>query len=106
MKVNRYDYEGNEFYENLKRLASAGMTDKEIALRLGFTQIYFSQIKNGKVSEGSKENAEKIRRRSERIKEALREGRTNITATLNLYVHPNMEQKKRCISKMFKSLGK
>ncbi len=33
-------------------------------------------------------------------------GHANITTTLNLYVHPNMEQKKRCISKMFKSLGK
>ena len=30
----------------------------------------------------------------------------NITTTLNLYVHPNMEQKKKCITKMFKSLGK
>ena len=33
-------------------------------------------------------------------------GHANITTTLNLYVHPNMEQKKRCIGKMFKSLGK
>lgn len=33
-------------------------------------------------------------------------GHANITTTLNLYVHPNMEQKKRCISKMLKSLGK
>lgn len=33
-------------------------------------------------------------------------GHANITTTLNLYVHPNMEQKKRCITKMFKSLGK
>lgn len=33
-------------------------------------------------------------------------GHSNITTTLNLYVHPNMEQKKRCINKMFKSLGK
>ena len=31
-------------------------------------------------------------------------GHANITTTLNLYVHPNMEQKKRCITKMFKSL--
>ena len=31
-------------------------------------------------------------------------GHSNISTTLNLYVHPNMEQKKRCISKMFKSL--
>ena len=29
-----------------------------------------------------------------------------ITTTLNLYVHPNMEQKKKCTTKMFKSLGK
>lgn len=31
-------------------------------------------------------------------------GHSNISTTLNLYVHPNMEQKKRCITKMFKSL--
>lgn len=33
-------------------------------------------------------------------------GHANISTTLNLYVHPNMEQKKKCIAKMFKSLGK
>lgn len=33
-------------------------------------------------------------------------GHSDISTTLNLYVHPNMEQKKRCISKMFKALGK
>lgn len=33
-------------------------------------------------------------------------GHSNISTTLNLYVHPNMEQKKRCIDKVFKSLGK
>ena len=33
-------------------------------------------------------------------------GHSNISTTLNLYVHPDMDQKKRCISKMFKSLGK
>ena len=31
-------------------------------------------------------------------------GHSNISTTLNLYVHPNMEQKKRCIEQMFKSL--
>lgn len=33
-------------------------------------------------------------------------GHSNISTTLNLYVHPNMEQKKRCIAKVFKSLKK
>ena len=33
-------------------------------------------------------------------------GHANISTTLNLYVHPNAEQKKKCISKMLKSLGK
>ncbi len=33
-------------------------------------------------------------------------GHSNISTTLDLYVHPNMEQKKRCIAKVFKSLGK
>ncbi len=32
-------------------------------------------------------------------------GHSNISTTLDLYVHPNMEQKKRCIVRMFKSLG-
>lgn len=31
-------------------------------------------------------------------------GHSNITTTLNLYVHPNKEQKKKCIDKMLKSL--
>ena len=33
-------------------------------------------------------------------------GHSNISTTLNLYVHPNMEQKKSCINRMLKSLGK
>lgn len=33
-------------------------------------------------------------------------GHSNISTTLNLYVHPNMEQKKRCVDKVFKSLVK
>jgi integrase len=31
-------------------------------------------------------------------------GHSNISTTLNLYVHPNMEQKKKCIDQMLKSL--
>lgn len=31
-------------------------------------------------------------------------GHSNISTTLNLYVHPNMEQKQKCIDQMFKSL--
>lgn len=31
-------------------------------------------------------------------------GHANISTTLNLYVHPNMEQKKKCIDRMFKKL--
>ena len=31
-------------------------------------------------------------------------GHSNISTTLNLYVHPNMEQKKRCIEQMSKAL--
>ena len=31
-------------------------------------------------------------------------GHSNISTTLNLYVHPNMEQKKKCIDQMFKKL--
>lgn len=32
-------------------------------------------------------------------------GHSNVSTTLNLYVHPNIEQKKRCIDKFSKSLG-
>lgn len=32
-------------------------------------------------------------------------GHSNISTTLNLYVHPNMEQKKRCIEQMCRALG-
>ena len=31
-------------------------------------------------------------------------GHSNISTTLNLYVHPNMEQKKKCVEQMFKYL--
>ncbi len=31
-------------------------------------------------------------------------GHSNISTTLNLYVHPNLEQKKKCIDRMIKSL--
>lgn len=33
-------------------------------------------------------------------------GHANISTTLDLYVHPNMEQKKRCIAKVFRMIGK
>ncbi len=32
-------------------------------------------------------------------------GHSNVSTTLNLYVHPNLQQKKRCIEKMSKLLG-
>lgn len=31
-------------------------------------------------------------------------GHSNISTTLNLYVHPNIEQKKKCVEQMFRSL--
>ena len=31
-------------------------------------------------------------------------GHSNISTTLNLYVHPNMEQKKKCVEQMFRTL--
>lgn len=31
-------------------------------------------------------------------------GHSNISTTLNLYVHPNMEQKQRCVEQMFRTL--
>jgi integrase len=31
-------------------------------------------------------------------------GHSNISTTLNLYVHPNMDQKRKCVEQMFKAL--
>jgi integrase len=31
-------------------------------------------------------------------------GHSSISTTLNLYVHPNLDQKKKCIERMFKTL--
>lgn len=31
-------------------------------------------------------------------------GHANISTTLDLYVHPNLKQKKHCIDRMFKAL--
>lgn len=31
-------------------------------------------------------------------------GHSKISTTLNLYIHPNLEQKKKCIDQMFRSL--
>lgn len=31
-------------------------------------------------------------------------GHSNTSTTLNLYVHPNLEQKKKCIDQMFRAL--
>jgi integrase len=31
-------------------------------------------------------------------------GHSNISTTLNLYVHPNLEQKKKCVEQMAKAL--
>ncbi len=33
-------------------------------------------------------------------------GHSNISTTLNLYVHPNMEQKKQCVEQMYESIGR
>ena len=32
-------------------------------------------------------------------------GHSNITTTLNLYVHPNLDQKKKCVEQLFKKLS-
>ncbi len=32
-------------------------------------------------------------------------GHSNVATTLNLYVHPNLSQKKKCIDRMSKFLG-
>lgn len=75
-----YDYESDEFYESVEKMASAGLTDKEIAQALKLDPAHFSKLKNGKVSGSSDEvNA----RRSERIRKALNAGRIKITSLLH-----------------------
>ena len=73
------DYESEEFYTAVTRMARSGMTDKEIANSLGLDPAHFSKVKNGKVS-GVSEEVNK--RHSERLRHALASGRVTITGVL------------------------
>ncbi len=79
-KKGRYDLDRDEFYEQVEKLARAGLTDREIANSLNITPDYFSHLKNGHVAGvSSEDNAW----RSDRVKGALNRGRTQITAALH-----------------------
>ena len=74
-----FDYDSDEFYTAVERMAKGGMTDKEIANALKLDPFHFSRLKNGKVG-GVSEEVNK--RRSERLRHALSSGRVNVTAVL------------------------
>lgn len=75
-----HDYDGDEFYDSVKKMARAGLTDREIANALGLSASHFSHVKNGT----NKDLPEDVRKeRSERLKKALRTGRTEVTAVLH-----------------------
>lgn len=76
----RYEYDDDEFYNSVEKMARAGLTDTEIAAALNLTKGHFSALKNGKVS---KSTPEVNSMRGERIRRALGRGRTQITSALH-----------------------
>lgn len=82
-RAKKFNYDGDEFYDELLALAMQGMTDAEIAdaLQDRFGQKLapdtFSMMKNGNYDKWTKSENE---RRSERIVRVLARGRRKINA--------------------------
>ena len=49
----KYDYDNNEFYDEIFFLAFNDTTDSEIAYSMGLTEAVFNQMKNGKYDKWS-----------------------------------------------------
>ena len=80
LRKPKYDYDTDEFFKSVEKMARAGLTDSEIASALNLTGPYFSNLKNGKVSTSP---ADVNAKRSEKIRHALSKGRTQITSALH-----------------------
>lgn len=83
MPKPKFDYEGDEFYKEIERLAFRGMLDSEISYALSdkfgvdLNPATFSNMKNGKYGSWNKEQNVKY---SERIRQCLERGRSGINA--------------------------
>ncbi|MBR5836060.1 MAG: hypothetical protein IKY66_07845 [Bacteroidales bacterium] len=82
-RPRKFDYDGDDFYDEILALAMQGLNDAEIADALGdrfgesLSPERFNCMKNGKYEAWTKEENEK---RSERICKALARGRRKITS--------------------------
>lgn len=80
----KFDYNGDEFYEEIERLASQGYTDASIAYGLadrfgvGLVPQTFSTFRNERTKEGE------LTRRAQRINEALAHGRGTLMQAARL----------------------
>lgn len=91
----KFDYESEEFYQEIERLASAGYSDAAIAYNLAekfgtsLSPQTFSEFKNEKTKKGAPT------RRNTRITEALARGRTGILqAARSTYYQMALGQRK------------
>ncbi len=94
----KFDYESDDFYKEIERLAVQGLTDKEISHALeekygaSLSPQVFSLMKNGHYKEWTKEDN---RCRSEKILLALGKGRSQINALVrNTYLRAALGGKK------------
>lgn len=71
----KYDYDGDEFYDEIFFLAFNDANDGEIAYSMGLTETAFNLMKNGKYDKWSEEEN---RRRSERLVKVLARARKKI----------------------------
>lgn len=72
----KYDYDGDDFYDEVFFLAFNAATDAEIAYSMGLTETAFNLMKNGKYDKWSKEDNQ---RRSDRLVKVLARARKKIT---------------------------
>lgn len=83
MAKPKFDYNGEEFYKEVERLAFRGMLDSEIAYSLsdkfgvGINPAVFSRMKNGKYQGWSESENKEY---SEKIGQSLERGRLGINA--------------------------
>lgn len=94
----KFDYDSDDFYQEIERLAMQGLTDKEISHALeekfgaNLSPQVFSLMKNGHYQEWTKEDNQC---RSEKILFALSKGRCKINALVrNTYLQAALGGKK------------
>ncbi len=78
-RKHKYDYDSDDFFDQVLLVAKQGYTDKEIADALGLSPDTFGKMKNGNYRGWTNEENE---RRSERLCRVLAHGRIKILAVI------------------------